>query len=337
MASTAISNLWSPAIWIKGTNEAARTLPGLISSQVVAQGGLFDTIASGAGTAANVPFFKDLTDTAEGIQVELTAPTINNHTSGTQIFPILNREVSFGSGALAAAVTGEDVVGDITRQLGLARQKRMQVTMLNILNGLFAFASGTAALAATRNAIHTETGNSAVAANLWSTAAFNNTAALLGELQGNLQGGAIFVHPIVRAAMLTADANSFERVSRGDLMIERYRGLDVYVSNGLSRAGTTNGTVYGTYILAPRSVALGMKPQTSGVDASSLQFYNRPDINDYQVYDRTRYVIGVAGTAFTGTPSGQSATNAELATASNWALRYGSADRCGVALLMTNG
>lgn len=317
MATTIISNLWSPAIWIKGADEAARSLPGLITSQAVVQSPLFDNIASGAGTAANVPFFRDLTDTAEGIQVELTAPTINNHASATQIFPILNREVSFGSGALAAAVTGEDVVGDITRQLGLARQKRMQATVLSCLNGLFAFSSGTAALLAARNNISTETGNSATAANLWSTAAFNNTAALLGELQGNMVGGAIWVHPIVRAAMLTADANSFERVSRGDFIVETYRGLDVYVSNALSRAGTTNGTVYATYILAPGSVAWGMKPQVSTIDAASLQYYERPDINDYQVYDRTRYVVGLAGTAFTGTPAGQSATNVELATAAN--------------------
>lgn len=337
MASTTIANLWSPAVWIRGTNEAARILPGLITSKAAVQAPLFDEIASGAGTAANVPFFKDLSDTAEGIQVELTAPTLNNHTSGTQIFPILNREVAFGSGALAAAVTGADPVQNIVNQLGLARQKRMQVTMTKILDGVFAFTSGTAILAATKNAIHTETGNSAVAANLWSAAAFNNTAALLGELQGNLQGGAIFVHPIVRAAMLTADANSFERISRGDLILERYRGLDVYVSNLLSRAGTTNGTVYATYIMAPNSFAWGMKPQSDGVDVSSLQLYLRPDINDTQVYDRTRYVMGVAGTAFTGTPSGQSATNTELATASNWSLRYQTADRTGVALLTTNG
>lgn len=337
MASTTISNLWSPAIWIKGADEAARILPGLITSRAVIQSPLFDTIASGAGVAANVPFFKDLTDTAEGIQVELTAPSLNNHTSGTQIFPILNREVAFGSGALAAAVTGSDPVQSIVNQLGLGRQKRMQVTLTKILDGLFAFTSGTAVLASTANKLAIETGNSAVAANLWSTAAFNNTAALLGELQGNLMGGAIFVHPIVRAAMLTADANSFERISRGDLMIERYRGLDVYVSNLLSRAGTTNGTVYATYILAPGSVALGMKPQVATQDAASLQVYSRPDINDTQVYDRTRYVVGVAGTAFTGSPAGQSATNTELATASNWALRYQTADRCGVALLTTNG
>ena len=337
MPTTAISNLWTPAIWIKGADEAARTLPALLSSNAVVQSPLFDNIASGAGTIANVPFFRDLTDTAEGIQVENTAANINNHSSATQLFPILNREVGFGSGALAAAVSGQDVVGDITRQIGLARQKRMQAAIQSCLNGLFAFVSGTAALASVRNSIHTETGNSATAANLWSTAAFNNTAALLGELQGNLTGGTLFVHPIVRAAMLTADANSFERVSRGDFIVETYRGLDVYVSNALSRAGTTNGTVYATYILSPRSIGWGMKPQVSTIDVSSLQYYERPDINDYQVYDRTRYMVGIAGTAFTGTPAGQSLTNTELATASNWALRYGSADRCGAALLTTNG
>lgn len=340
MASTQISNLWTPAIWIKGADEAARTLPSLITSRAIVQSPIFDGIASGAGTIANVPFFKDLTDTAEGIQVELTAPTINNHTSGTQLCPILNREVAFGSGALAAAVSGSDVVGDITRQIGVSRQKRMQLALLNILRGLFNFAgvpAAAATLSAVRYDVSLEAGASPAAGQLMSNATFNTGAALLGELQMNAANGAFWCHPQVRATLLTADANSFERVSRGDFILETYKGIPVYVSNLLSRAGATSGTTYDSYLLAPGSVALGMKPQTDQVDAASLQYYQRPDINDEQVFDRTRYCVHVAGTRFTGTPAGQSATNAELATSGNWGLAFQTADRCGVVQIRTNG
>lgn len=342
MASTTIANLWTPQIWIPQVDEVTRTRPALITSRSVVQGGQFDEIASGGGTIANLPFFKDLTDTAEGIQVELTAPTLNNLTSGTQLCPILNREVAFAVGALSNAVTGPDAdpVASITNQLGVARQKRMQVTLLNILRGLFNFSAapgGAAALSTVRSDISIEAGATAVAANLISNAAFNSAAALLSELQTNAIDGAIWCHPNIRAALLTQDANSFERISRGDFILETYKGIPVYVSNLLSRAGSTSGTVYDTYLMAPRAIAIGMKPQTDSIDAASLQYYRRPDINDEQIYDRTRYCVHVAGTAFTGTPAGQSATNAELATAANWSLRFQTADRCGIVQLRSNG
>lgn len=342
MASTAISDLWTPAIWIPQIDEVTRTKSALITSRSVVQGGQFDAIASGGGTIANLPFFKDITDTSEGIQVHLTAPTLTNHQTGIQLCPILNREVAFGVGALASAIVGgeNDPVAAITRQLGVARQKRMQVTLLNILRGLFNFAAapgGAAALSAVRSDISIEAGASAVAANLISNSAFNSASALLSELQSNAIDGAIWCHPNIRAALLTQDANSFERISRGDFILETYKGIPVYVSNLLSRAGATTGTVYDTYIMAPSAIAIGMKPQSDMIDAASLQYYARPDINDEQIYDRTRYVVHVAGTAFTGTPAGQSATNAELSTSTNWALRYQSADRCGIVQLRTNG
>lgn len=340
MPATVISDLWTPQIWIPAADEAARALPALITSGAVAQSSLFDSVASGGGTIANLPFFRDLTDTAEGVQVQGTAPTINNLSSGTNLAPILNREIAFGVEALAASVSGSDPVAGITRQLGTARQKRMQTTLLNILRGLFNFAgapAASAALSAVRFEAFSETGANPAAGLLIDSTKFNNAAALMGELQANLMNGAIWMHPLIRASLLNADANSFERSSRMGFMLETYKGIPVYVSNALVRAGGTSGVVYDTYILAPGVVGWGMKPQTTGIDASSLQYYERPDINQAQIFDRTRALIHINGTAFTGSPSGQSATNAELATGSNWSLRFQTADRVGVVQIKTNG
>lgn len=340
MAATTIANLWTPAVWIPAADEAARLLPSLITSGAVRQSGLFDSIATGGGTTANLPFFRDLTDTSEGIQVEGTAPTINNLASATNLAAILNREVAFGVEALAASVSGSDPVAGITRQLGMARQKRMQLTLLSILRGLFAFNSApatAAALSGVRYDVSLEAGASPAAGQLIDSTKFNNACALMGELQGNLTGGAVWMHPMIRAALLNADANSFERSSKGDFILETYKGIPVYVSNSLSRAGTTSGTTYDTYVLAPGVIGWGMKPQASGIDAASLQYYERPDLNQAQIFDRTRSLIHLNGTRFTGSPAGQSATNTELGTSTNWALAFQTADRVGVVQIRTNG
>lgn len=340
MAHTTIANLWTPQIWIPTVDERARSLPGLITSGAFAQSPLFDAAASGAGTSVNLPFFQDLTDTLDGIQVEATAPSVNNVGSAQNVAPILNREVAFGSNALAKAVAGKDPVEAITMMLGANRQKRLQRTALNILRGLFAFGSApatAAALSACRSDVSLEAGASPAAGQLIDSTKFNNAVALMGELQQNLAGGVIWCHPLIRAALLNADTNSFERASKGDLMLETYKGIPMYTSNLLSRAGTTSGTTYDTYVIAAGSIGWGLKPQTSGIDVSSLQYYPDPTKNQETIYDRTRALIHINGTKWTGTPAGQSATDAELATSTNWSLAYQTADRVGVVQIRTNG
>lgn len=340
MAHTTIANVWTPSIWIPTVDERFRSLPGLLTSGAFQQSPLFDAAASGAGTAVNLPFFQDYTDTLDGIQVEATAPSVNNVTTGQNIAAILNREVAFGSNALAKAVAGKDPVEAITRMLAVNRQKRFQRTALQIVRGLFAFNSApatAAALSACRSDVSLEAGASPAAGQLIDSTKFNNAVALMGELQQNLAGGAIWCHPLIRAALLNSDGISFLRSSKGDFMLETYKGIPIYTSNLLSRAGTTSGTVYDTYVIAPGTIGWGAKPQTSGIDVASLQYYPDPTKNQETIYDRTRALIHINGTKWIGTPAGQSATDAELLTSTNWALAYQTADRVGIVQIRTNG
>jgi hypothetical protein len=59
--------------------------------------------------------------------------------------------------------------------------------------------------------------------------------------------------------------------------------------------------------------------------------------NNIALYDRTRFLMHVVGTKWKGSPAGQSATNAELATAGNWELAYTSAARVPAVRIQTNG
>lgn len=341
MAVTAISDLWTPDVWIKGADEAARLLPGLLTSGVATRTPTLDEIAAGPGVSASIPFFKDFTDTAETIQVEDTAPTPNAILGAKHVCTVLNREMAFGAGALAAAVSGDDPIGGIVRRLGESRQKRTQSTLLSVLRGLFNVAGAPAAsapLSAVRAEHFSETGASPASDKLIDATKFNNACALLGELQDVLRGGAIWMHPNIRAALLNQDANSFERASRGAFTVETYKGIPVFVSMSLVRNGGTSGVVYDSYIIAPGVVGWGEKPQVGDkIDVASLCLDMEKPKNRQVVYDRRRYLVHVNGTKWTGTPSGQSATNTELATYTNWALSFQTADRVGVVCIRTNG
>jgi len=164
-------------------------------------------------------------------------------------------------------------------------------------------------------------------------------------------GGAIFMHPLIRAALIKQDQISFKHYSEqagalltGDAgktgQLEYYKGYRVVVSNLLFRAGGVNGYVFDTYISAPGVFAWGEKPQVDGmmlVDVASLSYFNDPRINQAEIYDRSRFLLHPNGLRWIGVPAAQSAANSELITAANWTLDYQSADRVGAVCLRSNG
>lgn len=359
MADTRISDLWTPDIWIRGINEKINTFPSLISSPIVRRTPEFDALAAGGGITVNVPYFRDITGQVDAPQVEATQPTRQIIGSGKQIAPILNRETANSVTALAAAVSGAEPVEEITGQLATRRQKQRQTTMINILRGIFGFSNapgGAGSLQAARNDIFSETGANPAANNVISAFPVIDALGLLGELADTTLGGGILMHPIVRAALIKQDQISFQHYSlqSGAVLaqgaapstsgfVETYKGYRVFVSNQLVRAGNVSGFVFDTYIFAPGVFAWGEKPQVGGmafqpvIDVASLNYWAAAQTNVEEIYDRTRFLLHPNGLKWGGTPGGQSASNAELATATNWTLDYSTADRVGIVCIRSNG
>src|SRR6185436_3147035 len=148
MAIATISNLWTPAIWLKGMRERQNTFPSILNSGVAVSNEIFDNIASGAGVSANIPFFLDISNQSDAIQVEDTAPTIQGVTSGLQVAPILNRETNNRVTALAAQVSGSDPVGEFVNVLAMRRLKQRNATLIALLRGAFAGLGASGATAA---------------------------------------------------------------------------------------------------------------------------------------------------------------------------------------------
>lgn len=347
MALAQISDLWTPAIWIQALREKQATFPSILNSGIAVSSPLFDNIASGAGVNANLPFFKDCTDQSDEIQVEDTAPTILGITSGTQVAPILNRVTMNSVTALAAQVSGSDVVGEFTSRLAERRMKQRDATLIALLRGAFASAGANgaaAALSGVRLDSFDETGNDATSDQTFGPDLFISGKALMGELAGDLQNGALLVHPNVLASLEIADSLNFHSGAQSELgfTIRRYRGVPVFVSERLVRAGSTNGYVYDSYLFAPGVVAKGEKAQIAGdpsnpaIDAASLNYAPDPVKNNERIYDRTRFVMHLNGMKYNGTPSGQSATNTELGTAADWSFVYSSQPRAGIVCIRTN-
>jgi hypothetical protein len=236
----------------------------------------------------------------------------------------------------------------MTSQIGGMRAMQRQRTMLAILRGIFGTGTGVAigsaaALSANRRVAADESGVGAAATEIMTPELFIETKALLGELGNTLANGAMFVHPHVLSSLEKADAVSFQTGIESGLpfTITTYRGVPVFVSDSLIRAGTTDGFVYDSYILSAGVFAKGEKAQVpdsfTEANVASLQFDVLKDPNTAYIWDRTRFVIHPNGLRFTATPAGQSATNPELAIPASWSLVYSSANRTGMACIVTNG
>lgn len=342
---TQISDLWVPDIWIPTIRERQATFPSLLNSGIATPNGQFDSLASGPANDVNVPFFKDITDQNDEIQVEDTAPAVDNKiTAGVQKAPILNRVTKTSSTALAAQISGSRPVAEITSQLGERRQKQRQKTLLAFLRGALGSAGasgGAGALSAMRVDLFDEQGNDAgTDGKLFSPELFIQGKALFGELADDLQGGALWMHPNVVARLESLDLQSFKNGVESGLpfTVRTYRGIPIFTSEALVRAGTTNGFVYETYFMVRGIIARGEKPQMGDViDVSSLSYDKLKDKNTEVIYDRTRFLMHLNGMKWIGTPAGQTATNAELATTTNWQYLYQTANRAGVTCIRTNG
>ena len=105
-------------------------------------------LASGPGEVATIPFFKDITDQDDEIQVENAEPTVDNKiTSGQMKAVACNRVTKSSATAFSAQLSGEDPVGEIVAQMVQRRLKQRQKTLLAMIRGAFgsAGASGVAA------------------------------------------------------------------------------------------------------------------------------------------------------------------------------------------------
>ncbi|HZV35880.1 MAG TPA: hypothetical protein VFB72_14990, partial [Verrucomicrobiae bacterium] len=213
-----ISDLWVPDIWISAIRERQATFPVLFQSKVVTRAPLFDTIAAGPGTTVNLPFFKDITDQDDEIQVENTPPVTDNGQPGSvMVATPLNRVCKNSSGALAAQLSGADPMAAIIDQMLMRRMKQNQKTFLAMLRGQLGTAgaaNAAAALAAMRVGGTTaepfiENGAAATDDNLMSPDLFIDAKALMGELADDLANGVFWCHTDVRARLEKLDALNF--------------------------------------------------------------------------------------------------------------------------------
>jgi hypothetical protein len=313
MPKVRISDIIVPEIFAPYVIERTAEKSKLWRSGLIEQSDKTNEIASGGGTTANMPFFVDLTGDSEVLS-DSTALSVNGISTSKDICVINHRGKAWGANDLAKAKSGDDPMAAIGDLVADWWARDLQKTLIAILRGVFA--STTMAAEHVLN-ISIADGNNAAASNLISSGATVNALKKLGDELDAIS--AIAMHSDIYYELVKQDEIEFEQPSEQDTVIQRYKGRTVIVDDTLPKvAGGTSGSIYSTYMFGNGVIAYGEgTPEEEAVETDR-------DIlaGDSYLTNRRTFVMHPIGVKWQGNAAGASPTNAEFATAANWARVY---------------
>lgn len=320
MAATNVADIIVPAIFLPYVIVRSSELDAFVQSGVVDTDPEFAALASQGGTTANMPFFKDITGDDE-IVGRTGSVAVDNITTDKDISIRCIRQKAFGAHDLAGLLAGADpmtAIGDLVAKFWVRKD---QQRLLKLLDGVF----GAASMAGLVHAIHHTSGGTASAPNYFTGKTFIDAKQKLGDAKEIL--AAIAIHSATEASLAKQDLIDTIPDSEGKGTIKTFQGLRVIVDDGLPVATVDNDLVYTSYLFASGAVAFGesttdMKP-VGAVGTWRLEYDRVARDSISNMIMRRKFIQHIRGVAWQGqSMAADSPTNAELATASNWARVY---------------
>lgn len=265
---------------------------------------------SEGGHFAKVPFYDQLTGDDEVI-TDSTSLTPGKISTDTDIGVVCHRGKAWASRDLAKILSGDDPQKEIAKQVASFWGKKMNDAMINVLKGVFYPSTG--ALASTH---YVKDGADSAAAVILSASSIVKAASKLGDAMTEFD--AILVHSLVYADMIRAKLVSFpERNGPDNVDLTgkpgKFLGLDIIVSDycPVTAGGTAPYNLYTCYLLKKGCMYLGM--QKNVMTETDRDILAQKDVLATTVH----YVPHLKLVKWNVTTTNP--TNAQLATAANWA------------------
>lgn len=322
MAKTQIADIIVPSIFLPYVYEETATLSAFYQSGIIQRNGELDALASGAGKTFNMPFWQDLTGNSEVISdsATLTAAKIG---ASQDVAIAHNRAKAWSSTLLAGLLGGSDPMQAVARFVAKWWARDQQTMLIATLKGIFAdnAANDSGDLI---SSILSESIASTTDATRLRAETFYTALNKLGDASDKVT--AVAMHSAVHTSLLKADLIDFVPDSEGKTQIATFCGRRVIVDDGMpTRAGSTDGVVYRTYLFAQGAVGMGIdtgfgaQPLPGGFGTQGLEFYRVPLGHDEGMINRMRFICHVRGIKWAGgSLAGASPTNTELEDATNW-------------------
>ena len=318
MAKTSISDVIVPSVFEKYVIERTATLSAFGASGIVESDPFFDALAAGGGNTVDMPFWQDVNPTRQ-ILSDAAPLTVNKIAASKDIARIQMDGNAWSVNDLAKVLAGDDPMGALVELVGDYWIRVDQGLILSSLKGLFAAAS----MAGNKLTIASETIAGQSASTRLNGATFVDATVKLGDRGDRLT--AVAMHSATEAALRKLDLIDFIPDSEGKAQIKTFQGRRVIVDDGLpTRAGTTDGLVYTSYLFGPGAFARGAvplagEPLLGGHGTEGVEWARAALDSDTNFINRRRFILHPRGVKFTSASvAGTSPTNAELETGANW-------------------
>jgi hypothetical protein len=318
MAKTAVADIIIPTEFEKYAIERTAELSAFGQCGIVEHAPEFDDLANMGGRIVEMPFWKDLTATRQLLS-DSGSLTVNKITSDKDTARIHNDAQAWSVNHLAKVISGDDPMQAIVDLVAAYWARIDEGLVVSCLKGIFAAAT----MSGNKLTIASESVAGQSASTRLNGSTFVDATAKLGDRADRLV--AVALHSATEAALRKLDLIDFVPDSEGKAQIRTFQGRRVVVDDNLpTRNGTTDGTVYTSYLFGPGAFAKGAAPLDSaplqgGIGTEGVELARVALDSDSVLINRRRYILHPRGVRFTSSSvAADSPTNAELETAANW-------------------
>ena len=318
MAKTAVADVIIPTEFEKYAIERTAELSRFGESGIVEMAPEFDALTQVGGREVKMPFWKDLT-AARQLLSDAASLTVNKINADQDIARLHNDAQTWSVNHLAKVVSGDDPMQAIVDLVAAYWARTDEAIIIACLKGIF----GAASMAGNLLAIHSESVAGTTNATKLNGATFVDACAKLGDAASRLT--AVAMHSATEAALKKLDLIDFLPDSEGKPSLATFQGRRVVVDDTLpTRAGSTDGTVYTTYLFGQGAFGKGIAPLDGtplqgGFGTEGVELARVPLDSDTVLINRRRYILHPRGVKFTSASvAGDSPTDVELANQANW-------------------
>lgn len=337
--TTAIANIYEPAIWSKYFLQMTTEKSLLVQSGIAQATPEVVEASLQGGRTVTMPFWEDLAnDSGANISKVATdtdtAITPAGLTSGEDIAVKHFRTQSWNTSPIVKYVAGSDPVAVVLNRYTNWWVREEQRLTLKTLTGIFADATIATALS---NDISGEVATTD-AGKLIGSDAISDTRFLLGDAYGKFT--AIIMHSVPFKRLVKLDLiDTIQPSESNPEAMNFYMGMRVIVDDGMTVvAGTTSGNKYHTFLFGQGAFARVDIPLQT--EDPNVEVYRVPTqgtgAGNTHIITRKYFLLHPRGVAYTGSLSGVvSPSDSDLA-GDNWTKAFATKN-IRIARLITNG
>ena len=318
MATVQLADVYNPLVFAQAEQEKQIQLNRFIQSGVAVMDPRLNAMASTGGNIGELPFYQPLGTEEPNYSTDnpATLSTPAKITSSKMVYRLAAQNKSWSAMDLAAELALADPVAAITGRIGQYWATNNEKRIIKSVRGLIAdnIANDSKDMILD---ISVAAGGTVSDANRIDGNAVIDTVQTLGD-HGELLS-AMAMHSVIYRRLQKLNLIDFIPDARGEINIPTYMGKAVIVDDSLSGITYDTSKVYfDTILFGADAIALG-----EGMPTTPSEIKRNPDAGngggEWQIYSRRSDIIHPLGFKFTSSSvAGQSATQAELATAANW-------------------